>query len=317
MKSLRTVVFIFIMMVIAGCYHGINGKVVDNATGKPLEGALVVVQWTRPDIHSIEGISSAVIMNTETLTDKEGGFVIRSTPSNPFANPPRMIIIKEGYIPWRNDEIFPGGHIDKDKKWKNNETYKLDVFTDKYSYNQVDFFLFLQSGGNEVPMFEALKNRLSSVQRQRANTLIQVDFNGKVVDAKTNDPIEDAIILAIDNDPVGDRPEVKTVTEGISDKEGNVRISGKFHILEYPPHIIVYKKGYFAQSSYSRPSVYVNTKELNRFTWPNGYVFKMNTWDPWYPHNLHFEFIKAFAEKASKEGKPKLLESIMWEKDAK
>jgi len=161
MRLLRAILLIFIIMVSSGCYRGINGKVVDNATGKPLEGALVVVQWTRPDIHSIEGLSVEVIMNTETLTDKEGGFVIRSTPINPFANPPDMIIYKEGYIPWRNDEIFPGGNKVKDHEWKNNKTYNLDVFTENFTTRQIEDFLFLVSGGNLIPKYEDLKNKLS------------------------------------------------------------------------------------------------------------------------------------------------------------
>jgi len=265
MKSLRVVIFIFIMMVSSGCYHGINGKVVDNATGKPLEGALVVVQWTRPDIHSIEGISSAVIMNTETLTDKNGKFVIRSTPYNPFANQPEMIIIKEGYIPWRNDEIFPGGNKEENKQWKNNETYKLDVFTEKYTYNQIDFFLFLQSGGNALPMFEVLKNKLSSVQRQRANTLVPLDFKGKVVDAETNEPIEGALIFASDR---------HKSSHGTSDKDGNITITGDYPMLENPPLIVVYKKGYIVKSSWDHGS-----DSLQHFKWQTGYVFQLKKCD--------------------------------------
>lgn len=264
MKILLIISFVLIIHFISGCSHysGINGKVVDNATGKPLEGALVVVQWTRPDIHSIEGFSTAVIMNMETLTDKEGRFVIRSTPLNPFANQPEMIIIKEGYIPWRNDEIFPGGNKDKDKKWMNNETYKLDVFTEKHTYDQIDSFLFLQSGGNEIPMFEALKNRLSSVQRQRANTFVPLDFKGKIVDAETNEPIEDAIIFASDRH--------NKSSHGTSDIDGNITITGNYQMLEYPPVIVVYKKGYIVKSSWD---------SLQRFKWQSGYVFQLRKCD--------------------------------------
>jgi hypothetical protein len=170
MKSLRAVLFIFIIIVTSGCYRGINGKVVDNATGKPLEGALVLVQWTRPDIHSIEGISIEVIMNTETLTDKEGRFVISSTPLNPLANPPVMIIYKEGYLPWRNDAKFPSSNT-INNQWISNVTYGLDIFTNQYTFNQIDSFLFLPSGGNPAPMFEALKNKTSdrSIDEQRVN----------------------------------------------------------------------------------------------------------------------------------------------------
>lgn len=264
MKIFLTISLVLIIHLISGCSHysGLNGKVVDKATGKPLEGALVVVQWTRPDIHSIEGFSTAVLMNTETLTDKEGRFAIKNTPLNPFANQPEMIIIKEGYIPWRNDEIFPGGNKEKDKKWMNNETYKLDVFTEKYTYDQIDSFLFLQSGGNAVPMFEALKNRLSSVQRQRANALVPLNFKGKIVDVETNEPIEDAIIFASDRH--------NKSSHGTSDIDGNITITGNYQMLEYPPVIVVYKKGYIVKSSWD---------SLQRFKWQSGYVFQLRKCD--------------------------------------
>jgi hypothetical protein len=166
-------------MVSSGCYRGINGKVVENATGKPLEGALIVVQWTRPDIHSIEGWSIEVIKNHEVLTDKDGVFTIKDTPMNPFANPPNMIIYKEGYIPWANDSIFPG-KMKSEHEWKNNMTYKLDLFTNNFTARQLDGFLTIVHGGNELPMYNELMAKISrrgqaeSEAQQKNKWLIEI-----------------------------------------------------------------------------------------------------------------------------------------------
>jgi hypothetical protein len=118
-----------------------TGKVIDNATGKPIEGALVVAQWTKSrgipgmqyhDLHKI----------IETQTDKEGMFAISGTTGFNL-DQPDMIIYKEGYIPWRNNAIFPDINTGK-HEWNNNVTYKLNAFTGKYTARQL--YDFLDSG---------------------------------------------------------------------------------------------------------------------------------------------------------------------------
>lgn len=159
-----------------GCsyYSSINGKVLDNTTGKPIEGAVVVAQWTKSrgipgmqyhDLHKI----------TETLTDKEGKFSLSGTFAL-FIDPPEMIICKEGYIPWRNDMTFPGGRKNKDNEWNHNMTYKLDVFTDKYTYGQLYSFLDHGMMGiyrSEVPitsnlMLKLLTKTTAEIRKQKS-----------------------------------------------------------------------------------------------------------------------------------------------------
>jgi hypothetical protein len=115
-------------------------------------------------------------------------------------------------------------------------------------------------------MFEALKNRLSSVQRQRANTLVPLYFKGKIVDAETNEPIEGAIIIASDR--------YNKSSHGASDIAGNITITGDYPMLESPPVIVVYKKGYIVQSSWDRGGV-----SLHPFKWHTGYVFRLKRCD--------------------------------------
>lgn len=155
MRSLSVILCVFVMLVGSGCvYPGIKGRVVDSATGKPLEGALIVAQWTKK--HGIGLTYHDLYKINETLTDKDGVFSLSGT-YDPFVEPPEMIIYKEGYIPWRNDSIFPSCNKVKDYEWNNNVTYKLEVYTDnKYPVGRLYDFLdsgIMGRGRAEIPMF--------------------------------------------------------------------------------------------------------------------------------------------------------------------
>lgn len=167
MQKTLLLILIALCLSCSGChfYKGINGKVVDNATGNPIEGALVVAQWTKK--HGLGDTYHTLSLITETLTDRTGKFVIKSTPDDPFVEPPEMIIYKEGYIPWRNDMTFPGGHKNKGNEWKNNATYRLDVFTDKYTAGQlsdfIDHGMILSLGKAEAQKFSDIARKLSGI----------------------------------------------------------------------------------------------------------------------------------------------------------
>jgi hypothetical protein len=170
MKSLRFVLLVFVLMITSGCSHysGISGKIVDNATGKPIEGALVVAQWTKK--HGFGLTNHTLNKITETLTDKEGAFTL-SGNYDPFVEPPEMIIYKEGYIPWRNDSIFPSCNLVKENEWNNNVTYKLDIFTDKYTAEQLSRFMnYGIIGLGDAPIFHKIYKEISdrAVDESRA-----------------------------------------------------------------------------------------------------------------------------------------------------
>lgn len=161
MKSLHFVLLVFVLIISSGCSHysDISGKVVDNATGKPIEGAVVVAQWT--NTRGIPGLQYHNLHKiVETLTNKEGAFSLSGT-SGFIINPPDMIIYKEGYLPWRNGSIFPDKNLDK-KEWNNNVTYKLDVFTDKYTVVQISHYLDSGIiGYGEVPIYHGIYNEIA------------------------------------------------------------------------------------------------------------------------------------------------------------
>jgi len=153
-------------LFMAGCYPGISGKVVDGVTGAPIEGALVLAQWTKT--HGLPGLRYHDLFKiTETVTDKVGMFSLSGT-SDPSVEPPEMIIYKEGYIPWRNDVIFPSLDKVKDNEWNNNVTYKLSAFTNKYTYGQLYSFLdygIIGRGGSETPKISELMHKISFLEQ--------------------------------------------------------------------------------------------------------------------------------------------------------
>jgi DNA-binding protein len=163
MKKLLLLVLVALCFCCSGCYYpGINGKVYDNATGKPIEGAVVVAQWTKP--RGIPGMQYHNLHKiTETLTDKEGKFSLSGT-IGVLIDPPEMIIYKEGYIPWRNDAIFPSCNLVKKNEWENNVMYRLDVYTNAYTYSQIDRFLnYGIMGHSDAPFFYKISNKVSVV----------------------------------------------------------------------------------------------------------------------------------------------------------
>lgn len=112
---------------------------------------------------------------------------------------------------------------------------------------------------------------------------------------------------------MGYTPKVNMVTEGVSDNEGNVRITGTFPMLNRPPAVMIYKSGYFAQSSWHHYCCDV----LDKFAWPSGYVFRLKRWDARFSHKEHYEFIYNVAAQARNDGKPLLMNNIQWEKEGK
>jgi hypothetical protein len=181
MKNLRYVYLLSILVVIFGCYQQvegrgivsgyppINGKVVDAVTGHPLEGALVVAQWTKT--HGLPGMRyHDHYKSIETHTNKDGTFKLSGT-NDPFVEPPQMIIYKKGYVPWRNDLIFPSTNLVKKNEWNNDVTYKLEVFSDEYSYSHLYNFInsFIIDLGSK-PEFHTIHNEISdkAVDESRA-----------------------------------------------------------------------------------------------------------------------------------------------------
>lgn len=141
MKTIRQIILFISLNLICGCYPGIKGTVVDSLSGTPLEGAVIVAQWTTTS--GFPGLTHhSVYKITEAETDKNGEFSI-SGVYNPFVSHPAMLIYKKGYVPWRNDMDF------KDKRWtlyddilwKDNLTYQMERWKDVYTKRRLNGFV--------------------------------------------------------------------------------------------------------------------------------------------------------------------------------
>ena len=159
-KVLAALLVAFFLMAY-GCnfYGGIKGTVLDNATGKPIEGAVVVAQWTKE--HGWGEMTHTLYKITETMSDQNGKFFVKGTIGF-LLQPPEMIIYKDGYIPWRNDMSYPGGQDKylKNNEWNNSRTYRMDKFTGsgneiiELSYFTTHAFMGLEEG--KTPEFDKL-----------------------------------------------------------------------------------------------------------------------------------------------------------------
>lgn len=126
------------LFILQGCYGTITGTVVDAETGQPIEGAVVLVEWTVTKGLGLTYTESYKVI--EALTDK-GGKVTISGVFNPLVNSPRVTVYKNGYVAWNNEYIFPDYKKRPDFKWKNEYVFRLDKFKPEYSYDKHIFFI--------------------------------------------------------------------------------------------------------------------------------------------------------------------------------
>lgn len=127
------ILVISILLFSTGCEAEISGTVVDAETGQPIEGAVVLVEWTVTKGLGLTYSESYKVI--EVVTDKDGKVTI-SGVFNPFVNPPDVTIYKKGYAAWNNKFIFPSYEKRKDFKWENGYVFKLERFKDSYSYDK-------------------------------------------------------------------------------------------------------------------------------------------------------------------------------------
>lgn len=127
----------------------ITGKIVDAETRRPIEGAVLLVEWTKT--HGFGNTYTTSEKAVEVFSDKNGivkipGYDVR------FVNEPVITIYKPGYVAWNNQWIFPADINRTDFKWKNDYVFKLDKFKEGYSY--VKHHGFVSRCVNESLSFE-------------------------------------------------------------------------------------------------------------------------------------------------------------------
>ena len=100
----------------SGCYLPMTGTIVDADNNQPIEGAVVLVEWTKTV--GIGFTSTQSYKTAEVLSNKDGKFELPGCLC-PTANEPDVTIYKKGYIAWNNKRIFPNYERRNDFLWKN------------------------------------------------------------------------------------------------------------------------------------------------------------------------------------------------------
>ena len=144
--KLKIVYLVFLCFFLSGCgyYRTITGTVVDAETMKPIEGAVVMVEWTKQTGMG-EFYNTKSYKVIEKVTDKNGKVEIDGMFALigmvPFItiNAPDIAVYNPGYVTWSSRAIFPSNKGREDLKW-GDHTFKLERFKPGYSYVEHEKF---------------------------------------------------------------------------------------------------------------------------------------------------------------------------------
>jgi len=123
-------VCVLVVLLSSGCYLPINGRVVDAETQLPIEGAIVLVEWTKK--HGFGDAWTESYKVVEVVSDKDGKLKIEGCYS-PFVQPPDVTVYKKGYVAWNDENIFPSYKKRTDFRW-GNYVFKLQRFKEEYTF---------------------------------------------------------------------------------------------------------------------------------------------------------------------------------------
>jgi hypothetical protein len=157
------------LVITAGCYAETTATVVDVETGKPIEGAVVLVEWTKTKgVPGMSHTESAKVI--EVVSDKDGKVVI-SGNIDPLVDPPNITIYRKGYVAWHSRWIFPSWENRKDFQWRSGNVYGLEKFKDTYSYT--DHQLFVSRAINDTIGWESKKTFIRMYDEAEKDKIIK------------------------------------------------------------------------------------------------------------------------------------------------
>jgi|SRR6185369_7484852 len=136
--KIKIALLLLCCFILSGCgyYRTITGTVIDAETLKPIEGAVVMAEWTT-NVGSIGSSATASYKVVEVVTDANGKVTIEGLFSL-VVHPPRLTIYKPGYVVWSSWGGFPVD-IERDFRWE-SQTFKLERFKPGYSYVEHESF---------------------------------------------------------------------------------------------------------------------------------------------------------------------------------
>ena len=136
MKIISIILVLLLGFISIGCDREFEGKVVDAETDKPIEEAVVLVEWTvTKGVPGLTHTESVKVI--EAITDKAGKFTITGA----LKHTPHVTIYKKGYVAWNNKFIFPDYKKRKDFKLENGQVFKLERFKESFGYVAHESFI--------------------------------------------------------------------------------------------------------------------------------------------------------------------------------
>lgn len=168
-SNLRYLILAVTLFSTTSCYAEITGNIVDAETSQPIEGAVVLVEWTITKGLGFTYTESYKVI--EVVSNKEGKITIAGNIVNPFVNPPHITVYKKGYVAWNNEYIFPDYKKRTDFKWKNRYVFRLERF--KEGYSLIDHESFIDSTTHLSTKPESKKQFFKAYEEWEANEVIK------------------------------------------------------------------------------------------------------------------------------------------------
>ena len=139
MKTHHLIAVLITLLATSGCYLPMTGTVVDAESGAPIEGAVLLVEWTKTNVGG--GADPYTISHkvAEAVSDRDGKVKMPGCFC-PLANEPDVTVYKKGYVAWNNKFIFPDYKKRKDFRW-GGDAFRMERFKDTYSYSDHESFV--------------------------------------------------------------------------------------------------------------------------------------------------------------------------------
>ncbi len=124
MRKLYLVFATFVLLTLCiGCTGPMTGKIVDAETGQPIEGAIVLVEWTK--VHGFGNSYTSSEKAVEVFSGKDG-VVHLPGYNDPTVKSPDVTVYKPGFVAWNNKWIFPDYNKRTNFEWKDGYVFRLE-----------------------------------------------------------------------------------------------------------------------------------------------------------------------------------------------
>lgn len=170
MKFLTPCLALLLVFMVGGCSAEITGTVVDSETGKPIEGAVVLVECT-----ITKGLPGMIRTESykivEIISDKDGKVGIPKI-YNPLANKPEITVYKKGYVVWNSEYMFPDYKKRGGLKKTDNYLFKMEKFIPEYKFQEHVSFIHNAIGlgrGEKSLMMKAIEWEETKAFEERGN----------------------------------------------------------------------------------------------------------------------------------------------------